>query len=154
MCQIESSRPTALDVARFVGQQRACRMDALTGGLKDSRHRVLRKPVDLDVGVRLAQLVRDGDVALRVAEPDGRGDVERALATGLPTRPAMRWGRRLGEVPEKEVELDRIAQVRCMAGAFEHHQPTARVLGERHPAGQVGHPVAVPVYDQNRAPDA
>ena len=48
--------------------------------LEHGGDRVLREPVDLEVGDELAQLVRDGDVALRVAEPDRRGDVEGALA--------------------------------------------------------------------------
>jgi hypothetical protein len=41
---------------------------------------MLSEPVDLEVGVKLAQLVGDRGVALRVAEPDGGGDEEGALA--------------------------------------------------------------------------
>ena len=55
-------------------------MDALAARLEHGRHRVLREPVDLEVGVELAQLVGDRGVALRVAEPDRGGDVEGALA--------------------------------------------------------------------------
>ena len=55
-------------------------MDALAARLEHRGDRVLREPVDLEVGVQLAQLVGDRDVALGVAEPDRRGDVERALA--------------------------------------------------------------------------
>src|SRR5215203_86434 len=43
---------------------------------------MLGQPVDLEVGMDLAQRVGDRDVALRVAEADRRGDVERATAPG------------------------------------------------------------------------
>ena len=48
--------------------------------LEHGRDRVLRQPVDLEVGMQLAQLVGDGDVALGVAEADGGRDVQRAPA--------------------------------------------------------------------------
>ena len=50
--------------------------------LEHARDRVLREPVDLEVGVQRAQLARDRDVAPGVAEADRRGDVQRALAAG------------------------------------------------------------------------
>ena len=78
----------ALDVARLVGEEGAGRMDPLAARLEHRRHRVLGEPVDLEVGVELAQLVGDRGVALRVAEPDRRGDVERALPARLAARPA------------------------------------------------------------------
>ena len=39
----------------------------------------------------------------------------------------------------------------CVSGALEHNQPTARVLGERDPAGYVGLPVTVAVYYKDRS---
>ena len=73
-----------LDVPRLAGQQRAQRMDALAAGRQQARHRVLRQPVDLEVGMELAQLARDGDIAAPVAEADRRGEIECPL--GLPVR--------------------------------------------------------------------
>ena len=70
----------ALDVTRFVGEERARRMDLLAASLEHRRHGMLGEPVDLEVGVEVAQLVGDRGVALRVAETDGGGDEERALA--------------------------------------------------------------------------
>ena len=67
-------------------------MDALAARLEHGRDRMLREPVDLEVGVQLAQLVGDRRVALRVAEADRRGDVERALAARLAAHPARRRG--------------------------------------------------------------
>ena len=69
-----------LDVARLAGELRAGGVDPLAARLEHLGDRVLREPVDLEVGVQLAQLVGDRDVAPRVAEPDRRGDVERAAA--------------------------------------------------------------------------
>ena len=57
-------------------------MDPLAARLEHRGHRMLGQPVDLEVRVQLAQLVGDRDVAPGVAEPDRRGDVERALAAG------------------------------------------------------------------------
>jgi hypothetical protein len=45
-------------------------VDLLAGSLQHGGHRVLREPVDLQVGSQLAELRRDGEVAFRVAEPD------------------------------------------------------------------------------------
>ena len=65
------------DVARLVGEPLARRVDPLAVLLEDGGHRVLGEPVDLEVRVELAQLGRDRNVALGVAEADRRGDVER-----------------------------------------------------------------------------
>jgi hypothetical protein len=111
----------ALDVGRFVGQQLAGRMDALTGRFQDAGDRVLGEPVDLQVGVELAQLGGDRDVPLGVPEPDRRGDVERPPATGLAAHPAP-WRRcRLDEVAQQQIDPDRIADVRRVAGALQQH---------------------------------
>ena len=82
-----------LDVGGLVGQQRAGGVDALALGLQHARDRVLRQPVDLEVGVQRAQLLRDRDVAPRVAEADGGGDEQRALAAAAPAGPGALRGR-------------------------------------------------------------
>ena len=80
----------ALDVARLVREQRARGVDALAARLEHRGDRVLREPVDLEVGVQPAQLVGDRDVAPRVAEPDRRRDVQRALAAATGRAPSGR----------------------------------------------------------------
>ena len=103
----------ALDVARLVGEQRAGRMDPLAARLEHRGDGVLRQPVDLEVGMELAQLVRDRDVALRVPEADRRRDEERALAAGLPRVQRAGGARRRDEVAEEQIDLDRVARVRA-----------------------------------------
>ena len=112
----------ALDVARLVGEAGAGRVDPLAVRLEHGGDRVLGEPVDLEVGVELAQLVGDGDVALGVAQPDRRGDVQGALAARLAAGPAprrrCRWVERLGELPQQQVHLHGIAGVREVAGTL------------------------------------
>ena len=82
-----------LDVPRLAGQPRAERMDALAVGLEQARHGVLRQPVDLQVGMQLAQFPRDGDVAAPVPEADGRREIERLLGLASPAwRACLRRG--------------------------------------------------------------
>ena len=71
-----------------LASMRARRMDALAAGAQHRRDRVLRQPVDLEIGMQPAQLVGDRHVAARMAEPDRRGDVERALAARPSAHPA------------------------------------------------------------------
>src|SRR5687767_4370623 len=100
-------------------------MDPLAARLQRRRYRVLCQPVDLEVGVELAQLVGDRRVALRVAERDRRGDVEGSLAAGLAAYPAA-WRRRgLDEVAQEQVHLDRTAHVRAVARALQQHELAA-----------------------------
>jgi hypothetical protein len=124
----------ALDVARLVGQERTGGMDPLAVRLEDLRHRVLGQPVDLEVRVQLAQLVGDGDVALRVAQPDGGGDEEGALPARPPSHPPLRRGcRRVDRVDEplqQQVHLDRVACVGEVPGTFEAHEATVRAFGQ------------------------
>ena len=74
----------------LAGEPRAERMDALAAGIEQARHRILRQPVDLQVGVKLAQFAGDGDVAAAVAEADRRGQIERALGLLGPARRRLR----------------------------------------------------------------
>ncbi len=69
----------ALDMARLVRHEGARRVDPLAARFEHGCHGVLRDPVDLEVGMQLAQLVGDRRIALGVAEPDRGGDIERAL---------------------------------------------------------------------------
>ena len=125
--------------------------------LEHRRDRVLGQPVDLEVGMELAQLVGDRDVALGVAEPDRRGDVEaRACGARLAAHPAARRPRRrcAGEVAQQQVDLHRVARVREVARALEDHERAADQLRERG-AGVVGADgVVAAVDDEHRAVDA
>ena len=104
---------------RLVRELGARRVDPLAARLEHGGDRMLREPVDLEVRVQLAQLVGDRDVAPRVAEPDRRRDVERALAARPAARHACRRRRRRDEVAQEEVDLDRVARVRRVARALE-----------------------------------
>jgi hypothetical protein len=119
-------RGFGLKMARFVGQLSARRMDTLTARLEHSGDRMLRKPVNLKVGVQLAQLVGDRDIAVGMAKPDRRGDVERALAPHARSAPATRRRRRAGEIADHEICLDGVAEVWGVAAAVERHQPATR----------------------------
>ncbi len=79
--------------------------------------------------MELAQLLRDRCIALRVSQPDRRGDVERALAARLAAHPAARR-RRAREVTQEQVDLDRISRVRRVARTVERDESPARQLGE------------------------
>ena len=72
-------RRLAFDVTRLVCEVRAGRVNAFVVCFQHGGDRVLRQPVDLEIRLEPAQFLRDGDVALGMAEADRRGDVERAL---------------------------------------------------------------------------
>ena len=75
---LSSCSPDSSSMWRDLLASRAAqRVDALAVGFEQPRHRVLRQPVHLQVGVQLAQLARDGDVAAAVAEADRRRQIER-----------------------------------------------------------------------------
>ena len=109
-------------------------MDPLAACLEHRGHRMLREPVDLEVGMELPQLVRDRSVALRVTEPDRRRDVERALPTRPAAHPATRRRRGRDEVAQEQIDLHRIADVREVAASLERHERAAGRLGECCPA--------------------
>ena len=130
------------DVARLVGQLRARRVDVLAAGLEDARDRVLREPVDLQVGVQRAQLARDGDVAPGVAEADGRGDEQRAPAAAR-SRGARARRRRAavgarGEVVQQLVEAHRVADVGAVADVDELDELGAGRRRRRRRRGRPG----------------
>ena len=114
-------------------------MDSLAPPLEHRRDGVLGEPVDLEVGMELAQLVGDRHVALGMAEPDRRRDVERALAARLAAHPAARRLGGLDEVAEQQVDLHRIAHVRAVAATPRATTSVAaRRFGERGAAGDAG----------------
>ena len=137
----------------LVREVRAARVDPLAARLEHRGDGVLREPVDLEVGVELAQLVGDRRVALRVAEADRRGDVERALAARLAAHPARRPGRRRDEVAQEQVDLDRVAGVREMARPVENHELAVRELREPGPGFTRSHGVVAAVDHEHRAVD-
>ena len=121
-----------LDVAGLVGQMSAGGVDALALRLQHPGDRVLGEPVDLQVRVQAAQLAGDRHVALGVAEPDRRGDIEGAgtavgAVDGGVARRAPPPEGVLGEVAQRQVDLDRLAGVREVAGAADHlERPAGR----------------------------
>ena len=129
------------------------RMDALAARLEHGGDRVLREPVDLEVGVELAQLVGDRRVALRVAKADRRGNVERALAARLAAHPARRAGRRCDEVAQEQVDLDRVTGMRKMARSVEQNELAVRELREPGTGFPRSHGVAGAVDHEHRAVD-
>ena len=76
-----------LDVPRLVREFGTRRVDPLAVGLEHLRDRVLGEPIDLEVGVQPPQFVGDRDVALRVAQADRRGDVQRPPPAGAGAGP-------------------------------------------------------------------
>src|SRR3972149_9603913 len=98
-------------------------MNPLAVRLEDPCHRILGEPVDLEVRTELAQLACDRDVALRVAEPNGRRDVQRAFPPAARASPSPgRRLRRSEKLAEKEVHLHRVASVWGMAGSVERDE--------------------------------
>ena len=145
----------ALDVLRLVREQRARGMDPLPTRLEHGGDRVLREPVELEIGVELSELVRDRDVAPRMAEPDRRGDVEGALAPRLAANPAWGGARRGDELAQKEIDRDRVAHVREVPGTFQ--QRRARLRSARQaltPRVSRGDRVLLAVDHEHGAPNA
>src|SRR3954447_26859386 len=128
-------------------------MDALAASFEHARDRVLREPVDFEIRMELAELVGDRHVALRVAQTDRGGDVERTLAPRLATYPRLRARGRRDEVAQQVVDLDGVAHMRAMPRTFEHHELCARRLGQPHAAVVTRDLVTRALDDQHRALD-
>ncbi len=143
----------ALDVMRLVRKLGARRVDALAARLEHRGDGVLGEPVDLEIGMQLAQLVGDRRVALCMAEPDRRRDVERALAARLAAHPAARRRWRTDEVAEEQVDLDGVAGMRQMAGALEDRERSVRQLGEPCARGAGSYGVVAAVDHEDRTVD-
>ena len=129
-------------------------MHALAGALERGGDGMLGEPVHLQLRLQPAQLARDRDVAPRVAEPDRRGEVERALAPRAAAHPGPRRARRREEVAQQPVHAHRVAGVREVPGALHHHQLAAGRLGHRAAARERPDAVVVAVQDEHRAGDA
>ncbi len=144
----------ALDVARLVCKEAAGRMDSLAARLEHRRDGVLSEPVDLEVRMELSQLVGDRRVTLRVAEPDRRRDEQRTLAARPAANPALRRRRRLDEVAQEQVDLDRVACVGKVSRPLEERERTVRELGQTRARLPRPHGVVRAVDDEHRAVDA
>ena len=122
--------------------------------LEHARDRVLGEPVDLETVDEAAQLARDRDVALGVAEADRRRDVERALASVRAVHGRVAPRRAVHELAQREVHLHGLARVGKVPGALDRLEPPAGDLRERLAVGVWRDPVLGAVDDENRAPDA
>src|SRR6185295_18329103 len=115
---------------------RAGGMDALALPFEHPGNRILGEPIDLEVWLEPPQLTGDRDVTLGVAEPDRRGDVEGARAAvgpvdrGVTRRPLPAEGV-LGEVPQGQVDLYRLAGVREVTGAADLLELPVAQAGQR-----------------------
>ena len=143
-----------LDVLRLVRQVLAAGVDALALALEHARDRVLGEPVDLEPVDELAQLARDRDVALGVAEADRRRDVERALAPVRAVHGRVAPRRAVDELAQREVHLHGLARVRQVAGALDRLEPAAGDLRERLAVGVRRDPVLGAVDHEHRAAHA
>jgi hypothetical protein len=96
-------------------------VDPLTATLEHGRDRILGQPVDLEIRVQPAQLIGDRQVSPDVAESDRRGHIERSPAARLGSGPAGSRPRRgrIDELPQRQVEPNRVTQVGGMATSFE-----------------------------------
>jgi hypothetical protein len=72
-------RRFGLEVRRLRGEVDARGVHALALPFEHPCHRVLSEPVDLEPGHLRPQLARDREVSLGVAQPDRRGDEQRAF---------------------------------------------------------------------------
>ena len=118
---------------------------------------MLRQPVDLEIGMALAEGIGDGYVAAGVSEPNRRGDEQGTFAARLSTGPRtpFRLGRvdAFDEFSQEEIEADRIAPIRCMAGALEEHQFGPERRGERDSRRRRNDGIVGAMNDESRAAD-
>ena len=112
----------AREVRGLGGELGAERVDRLAALLEHGRHRVLGQPVDLEVRMMPASSSAIADVAHRVAQADGRREVQRAPTPGQRASPGpggrrgrssvivrSRLRQRSDEVADQEVREDRVA---------------------------------------------
>ena len=145
-----------LHVGRLAGEERRRGVDSLTPFLQHPGDRVLGEPVDLQVGVQLAELVGDRRVTQRMTEPDRRRDVERPLGTAGGAHPGTRRrclpgprADRVDELFDQPVDDDRIARVGAVPSAADRDELAAGQLREGH-AGRVrADAVVVAVDDEH-----
>jgi predicted transcriptional regulator len=148
-----------LDVGAFVREEAACRMERLAVGREKPGHRVLRQPVDGEVGVQLAQFARDRQVAAGMAQTDRGRDMERALGAPWSPGPFPRCGRRrfkraVEEVAHQGVEPRREPRVRRVSGLVEDHKLAPGKFGHLLGRGDGRDQILPTVHDQHRAGNA
>ena len=106
-----------LEVAALVGQALRDRVQAFAFALEVARGRVDGEPVDRQIRLQLAQLARDRQVALHVAEADRAGDEQRPARPLHRARPGALARRAADEVAQRAVEDHRVARRGDMAAA-------------------------------------
>ncbi len=144
--------PKTLDVPGLTGQGGRGGVDKLASPLQQFGDRMLGQPVDLQARPERPQRIGDGQVAARVPEPDGRGDVEHPLRPVQRPGPGAPAGGRGLEGPESVRELlDRMVD--------NDGLPGLRQVPSALHAGELGDPLAalerlaaipLPVHDQDR----
>ncbi len=98
------------------------RVHGLARRLEHARHRVLRQPLDVEVGAQPAQFAGDREVALGVAEADRARHVERSRPVARARAHKASLGRLLAaaeEVAQQQVERHRVAEVWSVARPLE-----------------------------------
>ena len=121
--------------AGLVGQVAARGMDALALAFEHSRDRILGEPIDFEIGHQLAELARDRDIALRMTEADRRGDQERPPAASSARVQAEVGAGGADEIPQHEVDVDRVADSRHVAGPSSGDERPPSGLGQRFALG-------------------
>ncbi len=145
-----------LDVLGLVGQMSASGVDSLALGLQHSCDWVLGEPVDLQIWLQFAQLTGDRNVALGVAEADRRGDEQGtgpavgSVDGGIARRARPPEGV-LGELAQRQVDLDRLARVRQVPGATDDLQPGVGEASQSAAVAERRDLVVVAVDDHHRA---
>jgi hypothetical protein len=112
------------EVGGLAGQRAAERVHGLPGVLEHARHGRLGQPVDLQIAGQAAELARDSQVALDVAEPDRARDEQRArLPPGHSAAKDPAPGRRRAqEACDLQVDPHRVPDVDGVAAGLELDQ--------------------------------
>ena len=110
-------------------------VDALSLGGEHPGHRVLGQPVDLHARDELAQLARHRQVAVGMAQADGRRDVEHAPGVRRAAPDWLRRRRRAGypgglggggeELAQRQVDRHRLARLRLVPRSLDDDQLAA-----------------------------
>ena len=143
-----------LECGRLARKVLRCRVNPLACRLEHGGDGMLGEPVDLEFRPQLAQLRDDGEITLRVAEPDrarhdehagGPPGAHTAIHTASPSRS-------LGEeLVDQQVDRDRVAGLRAVPGPGERDERAPRRVGQPPPSLLRDHGVLVAVNDEHRA---
>ena len=101
-----------LEMPALVRQALRDRVQPLAFLLQVARRRVDGEPVDLEIGLELAQLAGDREVALHVAEADRARDEQRAALAAHRAHPGSRSRAAGDEVAHRAIEHHRVARRR------------------------------------------